>query len=256
MMTPCKNVHWDAFLRLTLVIMIFFAAGESLFAQKNRKVVVYLKSGEVVFGRILSQDSAGIRQISNDCGIRLLSPGEIDHIGRGGFARPGMKKSGYYNQSTAALLFGEGQEGFQPKPSLTMVNGWQWGQRVFTGMGIGYEYFNRGVLPLFAESKFMIGTESVSPFLSFRIGYSFPVGKHTSTDYYTSVSETFGGIHLNPEAGIRIAAGASNSLILSIGYHYQELSHNEDSFNGWDDYTKKVITNYNRISVKLGFIFQ
>ena len=256
MMIKFRSVYRDAFLRLTLVMLMLLAASEMMFAQKNREMVVYLKSGEVVYGRKLSQDSTGNRQISNDCGIRMLKPDEIDHITRGGFSRPDLKKSGYYNHSAVALLLGEGMDGFQPKPSLTMVNGWQWGQRIFAGLGIGYEHFDRGVLPLFAESEIMLGAESFSPFLSFRIGYSFPVEKQTTNDYYSSVSETYGGIHLNPEAGVRIATGGKNSLVISIGYHYQELSHRENNINGWNNYSKEVFTNYNRISVKLGFIFQ
>lgn len=243
-------------LKSTVAMALLLALNFTATAQKNREVVVYLKSGEVVYGRILSQDSTGNRQISNDCGIRMLGPEEIDHIAGGGFSRPDVKRRGYYNHSSVALLLGEGMDGFQPKPSLTMVNGWQWAQRIFAGPGIGYEHFGRGVLPLFAESKIMLGTESLSPFLSFRIGYSFPVEKQTSTDYYSSVSETFGGIHLNPEAGIRIATGGMNSLVISIGYHYQELSHRESSNNGWGNYSKQVFTNYNRISLKIGFIFQ
>ncbi len=256
MMIKFRSVNRDALLRMTLVMVTFILAGGAVFAQKNREMVVYLKSGEVVYGRILSQDSTGNRQISNDCGIRMLGPEEIDHIARGGFRRPDVKRSGYYNHSAVALLLGEGMDGFQPKPSLTMVNGWHWTQRIFTGLGIGYEHFGRGVLPLFAESKIMLGAESLSPFLSFRIGYSFPVEKQTSTDYYSIVSDTYGGIHLNPEAGIRIATGGMNSLVVSIGYHYQELSYRENNFNGWNNYSKEVFTNYNRISVKLGFIFQ
>jgi hypothetical protein len=238
---------------ILLILILVSTSGAS--AQSKKEVTVYLKSGDVIFGKVLSQDSLGNYRISNSCGITLLNSGEIDHIAKGGFSRPDLKKSGYYNQSTIALLFGEGQDGFQPKPSLTMVNGWQWCQRLFTGLGLGYEHYDRGVMPLFAEAKYMFGADAVSPFLSFRLGYAFPVEKMQQADYYTNISETYGGILVNPEAGIRIAVGLKNSFIAAIGYNYQELSYKE-SYNYWGNYDKMVFTNYNRISIRLGFIFQ
>lgn len=237
-----------------LLILTIVTTSEAS-AQSRKEVTVYLKSGDIIFGKILSHDSLGYYRISNSCGISQLAPGEIDHIAKGGFSRPDLKKSGYYNQSTFALLFGEGQDGFQPKPSLTVVNGWQWRQRLFTGLGLGYEHYDRGVMPLFAEAKYMFGADAFSPFLSFRLGYAFPVEKMEQADYYASISETYGGILINPEAGFRIAVGMKNSFIAAIGYNYQELSYKE-AYNMWGSYDKTVFTNFNRISVRLGFIFQ
>jgi hypothetical protein len=247
------NRNFSLYPFILLILVIISTLGAS--AQSKKEVTVYLKSGDVIFGKVLSQDSLGNYRISNSCGITLLSSGEIDHIEKGGFSRPDLKKSGYYNQSTFALLFGEGQDGFQPKPSLTMVNGWQWGQRFFAGFGLGYEHYDRGVMPLFAETKYMFGAESFSPFLSFRIGYAFPVENQKQTDYYGNITETYGGILLNPEAGIRIAVGSKSAFIAGIGYNYQELSYRE-TYNIWGNYDKTVFTNFNRISVRLGFIFQ
>ena len=246
-----RNFSLYPFILLILVMISTLGA----MAQSKKDVTVYLKSGDVIFGKVFSQDSLGNYRISNSCGITLLTSVEIDHFAKGGFLRPDLKKSGYYNQSTIALLFGEGQDGFQPKPSLTMVNGWQWKQRFFAGLGLGYEHYDRGVMPLFAETKYMFGTESFSPFISFRIGYAFSMEKRDQTDYYGNITETYGGILLNPEAGIRIAFGSKSAFIAGIGYNYQELSYKE-AYTIWGSYNKTVFTNYNRISVRVGFIFQ
>lgn len=237
-----------------LLIWLLFIPG-GLAAQSHKQVSVYLKSGDVVYGRIIDHDSLGNYRISNDCGITQLGPAEIDYIGKDRFSRPDLKKSGYFNQSSVALLFGEGQDGFQPIPSLTMVNGWQWNQKIFTGAGLGYEHFDIGVIPLFAEGMYAFSDEPFTPFISFRIGYSFPVGEQETNEYYTTIEETYGGIMLNPEAGISIAIGSKSALLVSIGYHYQELSFKE-TYNIWNHYDKTIFTNYNRISLKLGFIFQ
>ncbi len=238
---------------LLLMFIIGFSLG--IHAQSRKEVTVYLKSGDVIYGKIFSQDSLGGCRIANECGITQLDQNEIEYIGKGGYSGEDLKNSGFYNQSTIALLFGEGQDGFQPKPSLTMVNGWQWQQRFFTGLGLGYEHFDRGVLPLFAEAKYFFMTESFSPFLSFRMGYAFPVEKQQQTDYNGNITDTYGGILLNPEAGIRVALGGGNYFIAGLGYNYQQLSHHE-AYYMWGSYDKVVFTNYNRISFRIGFIFQ
>lgn len=224
-------------------------------AQGKKEVVVYLKTGEVVFGKIQEKDSLGNYRISNDCGIRTYQGTEIDHIDRAGLSRPDLKKNGYYNQTTTALLLGEGKDGFQTIPSLTMVNGWQFNRRIYAGLGLGYEHFDWGVLPLFAETKYMFGYDNIAPFLSFRIGYSFPLEKEFGVSYYGYQTKTCGGILLNPEAGIRIHAGSGNFFILGFGYNYQKLSYKETSESNYN-YDRRYITRYNRISVRLGFIFQ
>lgn len=239
----------------TLLLIMCLGLPGNLKAQGKKEVVVYLKTGEVVFGKIQEKDSLGNYSISNDCGIRTYRAAEIDHIGRAGLSRPDFKKNGYYNQTTTALLLGEGKDGFQPIPSLTMVNGWQFKRRIYAGLGLGYEHFDWGVLPLFAEVKYIFGYDNVAPFLSFRMGYSFPLEKEYGVSYYGYQTKTCGGVLLNPEAGIRIHTGSGNFFIMGFGYNYQKLSYKETSGGNYI-YDRRYITRFNRISVRLGFIFQ
>lgn len=238
-----------------MLLLILGWASSAAMAQHRKEVSVYLKSGDVVFGRLLSHDSLGNCRILNDCGISFLSADEISRIGRRDDRDQDEKPGSYYNQSTVALLFGEGSSGIQPKASITMVNGWQWHRRIYAGLGLGYEYYDRGVMPLFAEGKYFFSGSSFSPFLSFRIGYALPVEKRVQSDYYGLVTGTYGGVLLNPEAGVRLRINSHAGFIAGIGFNYQELSHRE-SYYTWGSYDRTVFTHYNRISFRIGFVFQ
>lgn len=240
-------------MRLSVLLVLAFIT-TTVVAQGRKEKALYLRSGDVVFGRILTHDSTGNCTLENRCGITRIAATEIDHIVNRNTLYAGEKSNSYYNQSTVALLFGEGSDGFQPKVSLTMVNGWQWNRQIFTGLGLGFEHYDRGVVPLFAEFKYFLSTAPFSPFVSARIGYAFPAEKLQQNDFYTSIDKTYGGILLNPEAGVRFATRSNGYFIASIGYNYQSLSYHEN-YMYWTGYDRTVFTDFNRISLRLGFIF-
>ncbi|MBW6490794.1 MAG: hypothetical protein K0B15_06310 [Lentimicrobium sp.] len=226
-------------------------------AQNRKKDAVYLKSGDVVIGKIDNYDSLAGVVISNDCGIWNYRINEVDRIQKYSDDRKSkLKPRGYYNISSVALLLGEGADGFIPYPSITTVNGYQWNQQIFAGIGLGYEFYEWSNLPLFAEVKFMLEPDVVTPFFSFKTGYSFPLSKNKEMDWYGNGGKTFGGVLLSPEAGIKISLSGKSALLLGIGYHYQELSYEEPVYGWMQNYEKKVFVHYNRISLRIGFMFQ
>lgn len=238
---------------LVLLISLFFLNNAD--AQRKNKDTVYLKSGTVITGKLIQNDSLDGIRISNDCGIWFYNLQDIDSVRvNSSLQLQELKKSGYYNLSSLGLLFGEGADGSQPFASLSMVNGWQYGQRVYTGLGLGYEFYEWGILPVFADVKYFFKQDIVTPFISFKAGYSFPLSKSKSgSDYYTHYGQTYGGVLLNPEVGLLIPVGSSNAISVGIGYQYQELSYNEIP-DYWYSYEKRVYTHYNRISLRLSFL--
>ena len=259
-------------------------------AQSGETVAIFLKGGDVRFGQIVQSDSLGNLGLLNECGLFHIKADDIDSISLKSRAiqppsnQPGnpeafqpsrpmhqaladnnkstgveTKQTGYYNITSVALLFGQGQDGFIPLPSLTMVNGWQINPNLFTGMGVGYEYYEWGVIPFFAEVKYMRSSDRVKPFCSLKLGYSIPAEKPSeSSDYYNVITDYIGGVLVSPEAGIRIPMGYTNALMLSLGYHYQELSYKQ-TYQNWYYTTNTestIHTNYNRISIKVGFMFR
>ncbi len=229
-------------------------AAVPLFAQDT----LYLDGGSALYGKIITNEEKQVIAIENDCGMWRLKADEIVHWKYGTeISDNQFEKSGYYNVTSFALLMGEGREGFRPIPSITMINGYQFSSRLFAGAGIGFEYYNWSVMPLFGEFRFLHSPGKFSPFLSFKLGYSFPLEKEVmQSDWQT---KTYGGILLSPELGIQIPLNNRSAIVMSLGYHYQMLSHDEVQVWGWglvEEVSNRVYTNYNRISLRFGFMFK
>ncbi|PKP51172.1 MAG: hypothetical protein CVT92_13450 [Bacteroidetes bacterium HGW-Bacteroidetes-1] len=240
--------------------VLLFIVTNDLEAQGKKHDVIYLKNSEVVFGRILVSDSVKGIRIENDCGINLLAFSEVDSIQQyRDFMKTPVKTRGYYNLSSLALLFGEGRDGYVPVPSLTMVNGYQFNRRLFTGLGIGYEYYDYAIMPLFLDAKYFFKHDVISPFISLKIGYGIPLQKYDNENWYGDNYDTYGGVLVSPELGVAFPVGSSDAFLVSIGYHHQQLSHDSYQYN-WqnpeDVYKRRVYTNFNRISLRIAFIFR
>lgn len=259
--------------KLALVLVLISVAIVSP-AQSGETVALYLKIGDVIFGKIIQTSEDGSVSILNDCGLFNYNSNEIDSISK---IHPVNKQSfsiasniitkkeykfkekGYYNVTSVALLLGQGQNGYLPVPSLTTINGWQFNKHAYAGLGIGFEYYEWAVMPIFADARYILKQEKVSPFGAIKLGYSFPVEKPTQYDNgYGGINDYYGGIQLNPELGLSIRTSKITSLLLSIGYHFQQLSYEESYYNWWENNLateKKVTTDYNRISFRIGLMF-
>ncbi len=227
-------------------------------AQSLKPDSVYLKSGSVVYGRILESDSLAGVTIINECGLNKFQPQEIQRLGFGNKPATPPKKMGYYNLSTVGLLFGEGRDGLRPLPSFTMVNGLYFNQKLHAGIGFGFEYYDWVVMPLFASAHYFFNHGKFSPYAAIKVGYSIPLSKGIDQGLDDQKLKNYGGALLSPELGITVPIGQHNAFILGLGYHFQELS--EESYQWWSSFSptpkNRVYTNYNRVSFRLGFIFR
>ncbi len=220
---------------------------------------VYLQSGSAVFGKITEADSVQGITIVNSCGIEKIHPQSIERIAR--FApkeKPARPPIGYFNLSSAGLLAGYGDNGFIPIPSLTTINGIYFNEKFFIGLGIGFEYYNWSTMPLFASGTYLMRPDVFSPYVSVKLGYSFALEKYSRVNYNGFDMRNFGGVLLSPEAGISIPIGEFSNILLGLGYHFQELSEEKPQY--WSSQSdappSRVYTNYNRISLRVGFLFR
>jgi ABC-type antimicrobial peptide transport system permease subunit len=229
-------------------------------SQRQKENTVFLKNGEVVYGKIVSEDSINGLLIENDCGINLIKAQDIDSIwSRKNRISSLQKTKGFFNLSSLALLFGEGRDGYVPVPSLTMVNGYQFNKHILAGLGIGYEYYEFGVMPLFLESKYIFKSDILTPFVSIKVGGAIPLQSHVDDNWGRSGNKTYGGALFAPEVGVLLPIG-NDALILSVGYHYQQLSYNSPTYYWYlpesSEAKRRVFTNYNRISLRVSFLFR
>ncbi len=228
-------------------------------AQKRKPNAVFLKNGEIVKGKILEHDGALGVKVENDCGVWLFNPSEFDSTGYRHFKKISIsqqiKNKGYYNLSYFGANFGSEDV---PIPVIASINGYHHNPQFFTGVGLGYEYYDFGVMPLFADIRYFVFDERVSPFLSFQTGYGFAVENIKTNSWRWSsgyINETFGGFLLGTSAGINFRVSEHGSFNFSLGYRYQKLSYSEQNFDGARPYHRRVYTIYNRVSFTLGFLF-
>lgn len=246
---------------LAVLILIFAAPG----LQSQDQTAFYFKNGEVIFGQIVGNDSLGSYRVQNNCGISLVAAKDLDSIQVIKNATTPQffqqKKKGYYNLSSLALLFGEGRNDNLPVPSLTMVNGYYFNPQFFTGLGVGYEYYEWSTLPVFAEIKYVLKKHGMIPFASLKIGYGFSINKDDKTNTNNGdVGKTYGGALISPELGILIPIGKSDAFLMGIGYHHQEMSKDSFLYGDWrvgaERMQRRVFTNYNRILFRISFMFR
>lgn len=222
-------------------------------AQPGGMSKVFTKEGNIIYGVVQHEHANGPLTVENPCGIFIFYPHEIDSIVP---QQPEIiETNGFFNLTSVGLLFGEGMNGYAPYPTLTSLFGTKWNNRYLAGLGIGFEYYERSVMPVYGQ--FLLRTSNtgkISPLLSARIGYSFALKRSDSNN---SISDIKGGLLLNPEAGIEIRISDKSTFITSIGYAYQELSHNEPVYH-WsteNENRKTVYTHINRVSLRIGFRF-
>jgi len=243
---------------LIFSFLYLISGNNLLFAQKTKADVVYLKNGTILYGSIIQFDSVKGMRINNDCGSYLFHFQDIDSVKTNYKKISNSQKSkGYYNLTSVGLLFGEGGNGFQPLPSLTMVNGYQIDKHWSAGLGFGFEFYEFSVFPVFAQGTYVFKNDKISPFISLKSGYTFPI--HRSTDKDNGLPwKTFGGIAVNPEIGIKVDIGDKNAFICSLGYHYQKLSFEDNYYDYFyeSNYYRRIYNHFNRISFRIGFLFR
>jgi len=241
---------------LIFVLAIGLLPVERVAAQKLRQNAVYLSNGSVVKGYIIQNDSLNGLRISNDCGIWLYNFNEIDSIGVLHSAKYFIAKNrGYYNITSFSLLIGKGVNNNTPIPSATTINGYKLHPMLATGIGIGYEYYDWGVMPLFADARFFIYDQGLSPFILAQAGYSFSLNNTLQQDWHYTMVETYGGPMLSIGGGFRVGISKNSAFSFSVAYRYQKLLY--EGSNQWDlEFVNRVFTNYNRIALTAGFLFE
>ncbi len=152
-----------------------------------------------------------------------------------------------------------------PAPFTIMnINGIEIKKQLITGIGVGVEFTNETTLPVIVDARYFFRDAKFSPYASLQAGYSFPLSSKTNIyppiyyyDYLSSFApypyyneyKPVGGIIFNPSIGFKNMFNENLGFTFSVGYRYQRLNYSSTEN---DD---KVMMELNRLSIKLGFIF-
>jgi hypothetical protein len=150
------------------------------------------------------------------------------------------------------VLIGSGNNEKNAVFSTQMVNGYKLDSRLYTGLGIGVEFYEQAVIPVFADVSCHFGRKVFSPFIRGSLGYSWSV---------EDPPETW-GVHTDNQGGYMYAAGLGtfirlnghNSLSISLVYRFQSLK--SVVSQDWTDEVLNLDKQYNRIAFRIGFVFE
>jgi hypothetical protein len=184
------------------------------------------------------------------------------------------KEKGFYNIMHVSLLFGTNQftdvsTYFRTTiaPSFTITNGYIFNEHWAAGAGVGFEIFNYNLFPLFAELRYTLWDNKISPFVVLKGGYSFADfnAKHYDELYLTwppyninDISlQNYGGFMLNPEVGVKVPLNENSDLLFTAAYRFQKTRSvaRKESTNGqFDEWEHKE--DINRLSFGIAIMFR
>lgn len=133
-----------------------------------------------------------------------------------------------------------------PMPFTAQIKGYyNIGQRFSAGIGTGISFYEKALIPIFADAKFLIiRPHRFTPYIECGIGYSFAPDKKAN-----------GGFYINPNAGIQYSIGGHKKLLLSIGYEHQKLERLKGYENDYFEAQFKEVLSHHHLVIKAGVQF-
>jgi hypothetical protein len=247
---------------LILILLAFLLI--PAFAQKNKKDTVYLKSGGIIKGQIITQD-AEIVKINSAGNEWVFKNSEVDSISRYKRAatESGLTQNYFFDTSMGVLVGNSGNEQSAPFSFMTSVN-FKVLDRLYAGAGLGAEFLSETYMPAYAQIQYKFRNTRFTPFANLQLGYMIPLEDGPNqpyNGYYPSYSSyypgpqyneklsTEGGIMVNPSFGFQQFTSENFGWFFSFGYRYHQLN-----YSGKDEY--KLESNFSRLSLKIGIIFK
>jgi hypothetical protein len=119
------------------------------------------------------------------------------------------------------IMEGEEDNGLQVQ-AINAINYKTW----FSGIGVGFDYYNQRSIPLFLDIRKNVFNKSRSPFVYVDGGYHFPwLTKDKKAEYFGDIKAK-GGLYYDTGIGYQMRNAKGVALIFSAGYSYKHLSYN------------------------------
>jgi hypothetical protein len=178
-------------------------------------------------------------------------------------AQSPLFKPHYVNMTEVGGLFGRvvydipwsvpATQAVENRLSLTIqtFNGVQLKPRLAVGATVGVDWYNTALLtPIAAGVRYdLISTpKNVHLFGTLDAGYGFNWLQVNATGY-----DTKGGMMLNPGIGLKFGFKSGSAMLLSLTYKRQEARVTKPL--GWGEVEKWEDRVYNRMALRLGFMF-
>jgi hypothetical protein len=233
------------------------------FAQQSKKDLVYLKSGGIIKGQIITND-VEIVKINSAGNEWVFKQTDVDSISRYKRSRKesALAQNYFFDTSMGVLVGNSGNSHSAPFSFMTSVN-FKVKGNFYAGAGLGTEFLDESYMPAFAQFQYKFRDTKFTPFVNLQVGYQVPLedaNRSQATIYYDYSSNYYpypknngklnadGGFMINPSIGFQRFTSDNFGWFFAFGYRYHQLN-----YTGDNDY--KLETNYSRLSLKIGFIF-
>lgn len=250
-------------LSLLFLLVLILACG-SVFAQNGKKETVYLKNGTVLKGRLMQLDEQNVL-VQSGRRTWFFKKSEIDTVSVSQFElkEPFQYNASWFTECSMGVLLGSSVNEKSAPFSGDVSANFRILPGTYAGLGAGVDFLEESYLPVFLNLQYHFRNTHITPFIGFKGGYMFALdGNVRSNDviymwgyydyivapYYSESLDNKGGMMLNPSFGFVSYLNPNLGLSLSFGYRY-----NQTTFKGENHY--KLETNYNRLSIRLGIIF-
>ncbi|MEZ4721729.1 MAG: hypothetical protein R2813_07645 [Flavobacteriales bacterium] len=244
--------------QIILSVLMVFTTSVAVMAQKTQDVV-HLNNGSMIRGTIIEKmidDHVKIQTIDGSIWVFPMTDikeiGETEaapFTGRTPFSAP---NKGFYNASSAGLLFGSNDYSTEVAVSAYTVNGYRFNPHLAAGLGVGIESFYPGMVPVFVEGRYDILESRFSPFATIQAGYGVPFQNNKVDGQWVNR----GGVMLDCQVGIRNYVSNNIGFTLSAGYRHQQSVYREYYWWFSDPGDQAMIRQqYNRLVVRVGLLF-
>jgi len=232
------------------------------------KGVVYLKNGTILKGRYQYFDDFNKLRVESAGNIWVFPAGEVDTVTSRSAARireihEQPDGRALYFRTELGVLAGNSENSQSAPLSFSGTLNYSITSNFSAGAGVGVEFLKESYLPAFLNLEYKFRNESSAPYLFIKGGYQVPLEE--SREVYNNVWPATSSIwpgpapdyeKLDPRGGVLVNPGIGYSHLFSpgfgmsfaFGYQFHRLQ-----YDGEKDYQLNI--DYNRLTVKLGFIF-
>lgn len=250
-------------LLLVLVALLTFPV-----LAQSKKGYVYLKNGIVLKGKYNYSDNLEKLQVKTSEGVWIFDSGEIDSIRTKLYSSKNFEEqnpeSPIFIRTEIGVLIGNSDNSQSAPLSFTSSVNYSIDPKFSIGAGVGVEFLKETYLPVFINLEYKFRDSYSTPYLFLKTGYQIPLEESREiyyNGYQPSVSsfwpgpmqtqeplDTKGGFLINPGVGYQRMFSSGFGMSFAFGYQFHRLH-----YSGENDYGLDI--DYNRLTIKLGFIF-
>ncbi|MFY9151331.1 MAG: hypothetical protein WAO52_04890 [Prolixibacteraceae bacterium] len=242
---------------MILIASLLFAPA---FAQRGKKDIVYLKSGAIIRGQLITNDAEDVKIFSAG-NYLVFKKTEVDSLVKFSNKIRIDKGMDYFFDTSAGVLVGNsGNNQSAPFSFMSSVN-FNVDGKWYAGFGLGTEFLEESYMPAFAQFQYKFRDSNITPFINLQAGYLVALedGNRSQLINYYDYSSAWprsqnsklnaeGGFMINPSIGFQRYTSDNFGWFFSFGYRLHNLN-----YSGENDY--KLETRFSRLSLRIGFIF-